>query len=90
MLSELTGGGFSLARARAAMSLLTICDGSSSSCTALPLPLPLGLGVPFFRGVAANLVLVVSDEEAVVGMGLGGGAEVVSFVGTWVLRIDLG
>jgi hypothetical protein len=54
------------------------------------LPLPLGLGVPFLRGVAATLGLVVSDEEAAVGIGFGGGAGVVSFAGVWDLRIDFG
>jgi len=37
-----------------------------------------------------TLALVVSDEGAVVGIGFGGGAGVVSFEGTCVLRIDLG
>lgn len=79
MLSEVIAGGSSLARARAAMSFLTICDGwSSSSCVALPLPLVFG--VAFLRGVAATLGLVVVSEGAEVGIGFGAG----------VLRIDLG
>lgn len=52
--------------------------------------LALGFGVPFLRGVAVTLPLEVSDEEAVVGIGFGGSAGMVSFEGAWVLRIDLG
>jgi len=91
MLSEVAGGGSNLARARAAISFLTIWEGwSSSSCMALPLPLLLGLGVPFLRGVAATTLDLVVSDGATAGTGFGSGTGAVSFEEAGVLRMDLG